>query len=180
MEIATLANGCFWCTEAIFKRLKGVESVASGYTGGERKNPSYEQVSSGATGHAECLQIKFDPSIISYPTILDVFFATHDPTELNRQGNDVGTQYRSAIFWHTDKQKKAAEKKITELKDSGKYEDPIVTELMEFSGFYPAEEYHQDYYDQNRNVNMYCKIVIDPKIKKLLSQFGDKVKEEYK
>ncbi len=180
MEKATLANGCFWCTEAIFKRLKGVESVMSGYTGGQRKNPSYEQVSTGTTGHAECIQVEFDPSVVSYDTILDVFFATHNPTELNRQGNDIGAQYRSAIFSHNDEQKKIAEKKIDELNNSGKYEDPIVTEIAELSSFFPAEEYHKNYYDQNRNLNMYCQVIIDPKIKKLLSQFGSKVKDEYK
>lgn len=180
LETATLANGCFWCTEAIFKRLKGVESVTSGYTGGQRENPSYEQVSTGATGHAECLQVKFDPGIISYDTILDIFFATHDPTELNRQGNDVGTQYRSAIFYHNDEQKKIAEEKIKKLTEDKKYEDPIVTEVSPFENFYSAENYHKDYYDTNRNINMYCRVVIDPKVKKLLTQFNDKVKEEYK
>jgi len=179
-EAATLANGCFWCTEAVFKRLKGVSAITSGYTGGQGENPTYENVSSGATGHAEAIQIEFDPNIISYDTILDVFFATHDPTKLNRQGNDVGTQYRSAIFYNDEEQKKIAEKKIKYLTDEKKYENPIVTELTKFSNFYPAEEHHKDYYDQNRNVNMYCKIVIDPKIKKLLTKFGDKVKEEYK
>ncbi len=180
LETAILANGCFWCTEAIFKRLKGIESVTSGYTGGKRENPSYEQVSTGATGHAEALQIEFDPSIISYDTVLDVFFATHDPTELDRQGNDIGTQYRSAIFYHNDEQKKIAEEKVKQLTDEGKYEDPVVTEVTPYSKFFPAEDYHKDYYDQNRNINMYCKVVIDPKIKKLLTHFNDKVKEKYK
>ncbi len=180
METATLANGCFWCTEAVFKRLKGINSVTSGYTGGQRENPNYEQVSSGATGHAECIQVEFDPSIITYETILDVFFATHDPTELNRQGNDVGTQYRSAIFYHNEEQKKIAEEKIKQLTEEKKYEDPIVTQLNTSTTFYPAEDYHKDYYDENRNVNMYCRVVIDPKVKKLLTQFNDKVKEEYK
>lgn len=180
LETATLANGCFWCTEAVFKRLKGIESVIPGYIGGERENPSYEQVSTGATGHAEAIQIKFDPKTISYDTVLDVFFATHDPTELNRQGNDVGTQYRSAIFFHDENQKKIAEDKIKHLTEEHKYEDPIVTQLNPYSNFYPAEDYHRDYYDQNRNINMYCKVVIDPKVKKLLTQFSDKVKDEYK
>jgi peptide-methionine (S)-S-oxide reductase len=180
IEIATLANGCFWCTEAIFKRLNGVESVMSGYIGGERKNPSYEQVSTGTTGHAEAIQIQFDSNVISFETVLDVFFATHNPTELNRQGNDIGSQYRSAIFYNNDKQRETAEAKIQQITDSGKYTDPIVTELTPYSVFYPAEEHHKDYYDQNRNINMYCKVVIDPKIHKLLTQFSDEVKEEYK
>jgi peptide-methionine (S)-S-oxide reductase len=178
LAVATLAGGCFWCTEAVFKRVKGIEKVISGYTGGKRENPTYEQVSTGATGHAECLQIEFDPKIISYNKILDIFFATHDPTQLNRQGNDVGTQYRSAIFYHNEEQKKIAEEKIKKL--SGKYEDPIVTQLNPYFDFYPAEDYHKDYYDQNRNINMYCQVIIDPKIKKLLTQFSDEVKEEYK
>jgi peptide-methionine (S)-S-oxide reductase len=179
MEKATLANGCFWCTEAVFKRVKGVVSVTSGYTGGKRENPSYEQVTTGATGHAEAIQVVFDPQIISYDTILDIFFATHDPTQLNRQGNDVGTQYRSAIFYHDDVQKKAAEEKIKQLTDDKKYDDPIVTQLNPYTNFYPAEEHHKDYYDQNRNVNPYCRVIIDPKIKKLLTSFEEKVKEEY-
>jgi peptide-methionine (S)-S-oxide reductase len=178
VEQATLANGCFWCTEAVFKRVKGITSVISGYTGGKRENPTYEQVSTGGTGHAECLQVEFDPKIISYDKILDIFFATHDPTQLNRQGNDVGTQYRSAIFYHDDAQRKTAEEKIKELQL--KYEEPIVTELSQYENFYPAEEYHKDYYDQNRTVNPYCQIIIDPKIRKLLTQFSDEVKEEYK
>lgn len=180
MEKATLANGCFWCTEAVFKRLNGIKSVKSGYTGGEMEKPSYQDVTTGQTGHAEAIQIEFDPSIITYDTILDVFFATHDPTELNRQGNDVGTQYRSAIFYHSKEQERDAEKKIKELTAANTYESPIVTEVTEFSKFFPAEENHKNYYDENRNINMYCRIVIDPKIKKLLTRFNDKVKEEYK
>ncbi len=180
IEIATLANGCFWCTEAVFKRLYGVKSVTSGYTGGEMEDPSYQDVTTGQTGHAEAIQIEFDSSIISYDTVLDVFFATHDPTELNRQGNDIGTQYRSAIFCHTEEQRRTAEEKIKKLTDEKKYEDSIVTQINPFSSFYPAEDYHKDYYDENRNINMYCRIVIDPKIQKLLTQFNDKVKEEYK
>lgn len=180
LQTATLANGCFWCTEAIFKRLKGVLSVNSGYTGGQMENPSYQDVTTGQTGHAEAIQIEFDPSIITYDTILDAFFATHDPTELNRQGNDVGTQYRSAIFYHDEEQRKIAEDKIKHLTEEHKYEDPIVTQVNPFSNFYPAEDYHKDYYDENRNINMYCRVVIDPKIQKLLAQFNDKIKEEYK
>jgi peptide-methionine (S)-S-oxide reductase len=179
METATFANGCFWCTEAVFKRLKGVISVSSGYTGGKRENPTYEQVSTGATGHAEAIEIVFDPSVISYDTLLSVFFATHDPTTLDRQGADIGSQYRSAIFYHSDAQKNAAEEKIKELTKEGVYKDPIVTEIVEFSKFYPAENYHKDYYDANRSYP-YCRVVIDPKVKKLLKEFSEDVKEEYK
>ena len=178
-ETATFAGGCFWCTEAVFKRLEGVDSVVSGYTGGERGNPSYEQVSTGATGHAEAIQIQFDPNIISYDKLLDVFFATHDPTTLNQQGADIGTQYRSAIFYHSAKQKSAAEKKISNLEKGGKYSDPIVTELTPFSNFYQAEDYHKDYYDKN-NSAPYCKLVIDPKIQKLMKGFKEEIKAEYK
>ena len=179
MEKATFANGCFWCTEAIFKRLKGVDSVQSGYTGGEMENPTYEDVSSGMTGHAECLQITFDPSIISYKTMLDVFFGTHDPTTPNRQGDDVGTQYRSAVFFHDDKQKETALQKKEELDKSGKFHDPIVTQIVPFTNFYPAEEHHKDYYDSNPSAP-YCMFVIDPKVRKLMEHFRENVKDEYK
>jgi peptide-methionine (S)-S-oxide reductase len=179
LQTATFANGCFWCTEAVFKRIKGVESVVSGYSGGSVKNPTYEQVSSEATGHAESIQVTFDPKVISYQTILDVFFATHDPTTLNRQGNDVGTQYRSAIFYHDEKQKKLAEQTIEKLNTSGKYEDPIVTKIEKFTRFYNAEDYHKDYYDSHRSAP-YCMVVIDPKVRKLMEKFKDEVKEEYK
>lgn len=178
-EVATVANGCFWCTEAIFKRLKGVKSVMPGYSGGDKEDPSYEQVSSGTTGHAEAIQITFDPTVISYETILDIFFHTHNPTTLNRQGNDVGPQYRSAIFWHNEKQKEIAEKVKKDLEDSHYYEDPIVTEIVPFKKFYPAENYHKDYYDNNRFAP-YCSFVIDPKVRKLIEHYSDKVKEEYK
>ena len=180
METATLAGGCFWCTEAIYKRLKGVESVTSGYAGGTVENPTYEQVSSGTTGHAESIQIEFDPSVISFEKILDVFFATHDPTTLNRQGNDVGTQYRSIIFYHDEEQKLSAQTKIEELTKSGKFKDPIVTKLEPFKNFYPAENYHQNYYEINKNSAPYCPIVIDPKIQKLMREFSDDIKEEYR
>ncbi len=179
LQTATFANGCFWCTEAIFKRIKGVESVMSGYSGGTIENPTYEQVSSESTGHAESVQITFDPKIISYETIVDVFFATHDPTTLNRQGNDVGTQYRSAIFYHNEEQKKLAEKAIEKLEKSGKYHDPIVTKIEKFTKFYPAEEYHKEYYDSHRSAP-YCMVIIDPKIRKLMENFKENVKEEYK
>ncbi len=179
LETATLANGCFWCTEAVFKRLKGVVSVIPGYSGGQRENPSYEQVSSGATGHAEAIQIKFDPKILPYEKLLDIFFHTHNPTTLNQQGNDIGTQYRSAIFYHDEQQKQIAEKSKTDLENSHYYKDPIVTEIVPFTHFYEAENYHQDYYNNNRNAP-YCTFVIDPKLQKLLKEYGNEVKEEYK
>lgn len=174
METATLAAGCFWCTEAVFKRLKGVETVTSGYTGGDAQNPSYEAVSSGQTGHAEAIQITFDPAIISYETLLDVFWATHDPTTMNRQGNDVGTQYRSVIFYHSDAQRETAEKSKAALESSGKYDDPIVTEIVPYTNFYTAEDYHQDFYDNNRG-NGYCQLIIDPKIEKLSREFANEI-----
>lgn len=178
LEKATVAGGCFWCTEAIFKRLKGVDSVVSGYSGGARENPTYEQVSSEATGHAEAVQIEFDPDIISYEKILEIFFHLHDPTTMNRQGNDVGTQYRSVIFYHSPEQEQIAEKVKQAVADEGKYKDPIVTEIIPFENFYTAEDYHQDYYDNNKNQG-YCDFVITPKIQKLLKEYTKDVKEEY-
>ncbi|MDP3941944.1 MAG: peptide-methionine (S)-S-oxide reductase MsrA [bacterium] len=178
-ERATLAGGCFWCTEAIFKRLKGVESVMPGYAGGNVENPTYEDVCSGNTGHAEAIQIAFDPALIPYEKILDVFWHTHNPTTLNRQGNDIGTQYRSSIFYADEKQKEIAEKSKTELEKSGLYKDPIVTEIVPFTNFYVAENYHKDYYDRNKEKS-YCNFVIDPKIHKLLQEYGNDVKDEYK
>ena len=178
-ETATLANGCFWCTEAIFERLKGVNSVESGYSGGTVPNPTYDEVCDGTTGHAESLNIEFDPAVISFETLLDIFFATHDPTTANRQGNDVGPMYRSAVFYHNEDQKKIAEKKIQELNASGKFENSIVTEVTPFKEFYPAENYHQDFYNKNREYG-YCRVIIDPKVKKLLREYSDNVKEEYK
>lgn len=178
-EVATFANGCFWCTEAIFKRLKGVISVKPGYSGGIVDNPSYDQVCSGETGHAEALQIEFDSSIISFEELLDVFWYTHDPTTLNRQGNDVGTQYRSAIFWHDQKQKEIALKSKESLEKQDVYRDPIVTEIIPFTNFYEAENYHKDYFERNKDYP-YCRFVIDPKVKKLLEKYSSKVKEEYK
>lgn len=175
MEKATLAGGCFWCTEAIFRRLKGVTSVEPGYSGGKTENPTYEQVSSGNTGHAEVIQIKFDPSLISFEKILDVFFATHDPTTLNRQGNDIGTQYRSAIFYHSEEQKKKAlnaKEGLQKKWDSESLERSIVTEIVPFKNFYKAENYHKDYFEKNKNAP-YCQLIIDPKIKKLLKNFKD-------
>ncbi len=178
LEIATLAGGCFWCTEAIFKRLKGVKSVLPGYTGGEIKNPSYDQVCSGSTGHAEAIQIEFDPNIISFDKILDIFWHTHNPTTLNQQGNDIGTQYRSAIFYHNEKQKEIAEKSKKELSSSKIYENSIVTEIVPFKKFYIAEDYHKNYFDRNKNAP-YCNFVIDPKIQKLLKNYSQDIKEEY-
>jgi len=177
-ETATLANGCFWCSEAIFKRLKGVESVLPGYAGGTVKNPSYDEVCMENTGHAESIQVKFDPKIISFEKILNVFWHTHNPTTLNRQGNDIGTQYRSAIFFHDDKQKEIAEKSKKDLEQSGLYKDRIVTEITPFKNFYIAEDYHKDYYDKHQEAP-YCNFVIDPKIHKLLQQYKNDVKEEY-
>lgn len=178
-EIATLANGCFWCSEAIFRRLKGVKSVLPGYTGGTTKNPSYDQVCTGITGHAESTQIQFDPKIISFEKILDIFWHTHNPAILNRQGSDVGTQYRSAIFYHDEKQKEIAEKSRKEFEAEGAYKDPIVTEISPFKIFYVAEDYHKNYYEEHLDAP-YCNFVIDPKIHKLLQQYGSDIKEEFK
>lgn len=171
IETATFGGGCFWCTEAVFKRLKGVTSVTSGYAGGNRENPNYGDVSSGTTNHAEVVQVEFDPAVISYNRLLDIFWATHDPTTLNRQGNDIGIQYRSVIFYHNDKQEKIALASKT---------PSFVTEIMPFSSFYKAEDYHQNYYERNRDVNPYCSIVIDPKIEKLIHEFNEDVKDKYK
>ncbi len=177
-EIATLASGCFWCSEAIFNRLKGIISVLPGYSGGTIQNPSYDIVCEGNTGHAEAIQIKFDPTIISFEKILDVFWHTHDPTTLNRQGNDVGTQYRSAIFYHDQKQKEIAEKSKMDITKDRVYRNPIVTEITPFKNFYPAEDYHKLYYENNQD-NPYCNFVIEPKIKKLLLKYAKDMKEEY-
>lgn len=178
-EIATFANGCFWCTEAIFKELKGVVSTTSGYSGGHVKNPSYEEVCTGKTGYAESLQIEYDPQQISFDELLEVFWKTHDPTTLNRQGADVGTQYRSAIFYHNATQKEKAEKYKAALNKSGAFDNPIVTEITPFTNFFPAENYHQDYFYNNANKNPYCKIVIQPKVEKFRKVFKDKLKAQY-
>lgn len=162
-EIATLANGCFWCTETLFLQLRGVVSVTPGYTGGTIETPEYEEVARGATGHAEAIQIVFDPNVISFETLLDVFFHTHNPTTLNHQGADVGTQYRSAIFYHSPEQKEIAEKSLQAFEAEHLYNDPVVTEITQASTFYPAEEYHRDFYKKNPNA-LYCKFVIDPKL----------------
>lgn len=176
LETATLAGGCFWCTEAIFKRLKGVQSVLSGYSGGTVENPSYDDVCTGNTGHAETIQITFDPKIISYEKLLEVFFKLHDSTTLNRQGNDIGSQYRSAIFYHSDEQKKTAEELKEKLDKSGVHKYRIVTEITPYANFYRAEPHHQDYYERNQSAP-YCQYVIDPKIQKLYREFKEGVRE---
>ncbi len=174
-ETATLGNGCFWCTEAVFQRLKGVKSVTSGYSGGTVKNPTYRQVCTGTTGHAEAIQVTFDPAVIPYEDLLAVFWHTHDPTTKDRQGNDVGTQYRSVIFYHNEKQKKIAEEFKAKLDASRVYAMPVVTEIVPYQVFYPAENYHQNYYNENSS-QPYCRIVIGPKVEKLKKVFKDKLK----
>jgi peptide-methionine (S)-S-oxide reductase len=171
LKTAVFGGGCFWCTEAVFDRLKGVESVESGYAGGSMDNPTYEQVSSGSTGHAEVIKIQYDPDLIKFEDLLNVFFATHDPTTLNQQGNDVGTQYRSAIFYSDAEQKEIAEKYIADLDNSGTFSHPIVTEVKPLENFYPAEKYHQQFYDNNKEYP-YCTFVIDPKVAKLREKFA--------
>jgi len=174
-EMITLGGGCFWCTEAVFLRLKGVEKVVPGFSGGHIKNPAYREVITGRTGHAEVIQITFDPSVVSVPEILEVFFLTHDPTTLNRQGADVGTQYRSAIFYHSEAQKKVAFDIIQELNKQGVYPDPVVTEVTQYTNFYPAEDYHVNYFERNRN-QPYCQYVVAPKVAKFEKIFRDKMK----
>jgi peptide-methionine (S)-S-oxide reductase len=176
-EVATLAGGCFWCLEAVFDELNGVENVESGYSGGHSDNPTYRQVCTGATGHAEVVQINFDPSIISFKELLQVFFSIHDPTTLNRQGADIGTQYRSAIFYHTPGQKEVADQVIGEINQARIWNDPIVTEVTKFTEFYPAEEYHRDYYLRNPD-QPYCRIVIDPKVARFRKSFLEKLKRD--
>ncbi len=177
-ELATFAGGCFWCTEAIFQRLKGVEKVQSGYTGGNIEYPTYDQVSMGNTNHAEAIQITYNPDIISFEKLVQIFFHTHNPTTLNRQGADHGTQYRSAIFYHDEKQRKIAEKIKSDLEKSKTFKNPIVTKLEGYTKFYEAEPSHQRYYERNKDYP-YCTVVIDPKIKKLLKEFKKEVKEEF-
>jgi peptide-methionine (S)-S-oxide reductase len=174
LEKATFGAGCFWCVEAVFQRLKGVEKVVSGYSGGQVDHPTYKQVCSGGTGHAEAVQISYDPTRISYAELLEVFWGTHDPTTRNRQGNDVGTQYRSVIFTHSEAQQKLAEHSRQKLDASGTFSGPIVTEIVAFRDFFPAENYHQNYYKLNAG-KPYCQIVIQPKIEKLKKVFGDKL-----
>lgn len=179
IQTAYFATGCFWCSEAVFQRLQGVESVMPGYSGGETENPTYEEVSGGKTGHAETAEIKYDPDQISFEDLLDVFWTTHDPTTLNRQGNDVGTQYRSAIYYMTEEQKQAAESSKSKLENEKVFDDPIVTEITKFEKFYPAEDYHRNYYNNNAS-QPYCMVVINPKISKLRKKFADKLKSEYR
>ena len=175
-ETATFANGCFWCTEAIFEELDGVISATSGYTDGTVPNPTYKEVCTGETGHAEALEIVYDPKKISFDELLEVFWETHDPTTLNRQGADEGTQYRSGIYYHNAEQKAKAERYKAELDKSGAFNNPIVTEIKPYSKFYPAEDYHQQYFENNENQNPYCKIVIRPKLDKFRKVFKDKLK----
>lgn len=174
-EIATLAGGCFWCLEAAYDELKGVLSVESGYSGGQVDNPSYKQVCTGTTGHAEVVQVTFDPQIISFKDILNVFFVIHDPTTLNRQGNDVGTQYRSAIFYHNDAQKMTAQEVMKELTDQHVWDHPLVTELKPFEKFYVAEDYHQEYFANNPS-QPYCMVVVAPKVVKFRKHFMQMLK----
>ncbi len=175
MQVATFGSGCFWCTEAVFQRLNGVESVVSGYSGGDVKNPTYREVCDGATGHAEVVQVTYDPDVVSYAELLEVFWKLHDPTTLNRQGNDVGTQYRSVIFYRTAEQKELAEHYKRKLDESGIYSRPIVTEITRFSEFYPAEDYHQNYFREHGSAP-YCRFVIGPKMEKLNEVFRDRLK----
>jgi peptide-methionine (S)-S-oxide reductase len=175
-EIATLAGGCFWCLEAVFDDLRGVASVESGYMGGRTANPTYEQVCSGDTGHAEVVQLTFDPDVVTFKEILEVFFVIHDPTTLNRQGNDVGSQYRSAVFYHSAEQKSAAERVIANLSSARIYDDPIVTEVVAASQFYVAEDYHQEYFQRNP-AQPYCAFVVRPKVAKFRKHFLEKLKK---
>jgi peptide-methionine (S)-S-oxide reductase len=175
-EIATLGGGCFWCLEAVYDRLRGVSSVESGYMGGHKPDPSYEEVCGGATGHAEVVQVSFDPQVVTFREILEVFFVIHDPTTLNFQGSDVGTQYRSAIFYHSPQQKAEAERVIAEINGAGVWSDPIVTELAAASVFYRAEDYHQEYFENNPS-QPYCQFVVAPKVRKFRKQFLDKLKK---
>jgi peptide-methionine (S)-S-oxide reductase len=175
--VATLAGGCFWCLEAVYEQLRGVEKVASGYAGGHVPNPSYRQVTSGATGHAEVVQITYDPVEVSFRELLEVFFTIHDPTTLNRQGADVGTQYRSAIFYHDEEQKAIAEEVIREMEKAGVWDDPIVTQLAPLDVFYRAEDYHQEYY-RNNPYQSYCQVVIRPKVAKFRQKYTSRLKKE--
>jgi peptide-methionine (S)-S-oxide reductase len=175
LEVATLGSGCFWCTEAFFLPVKGIKSVVSGYSGGKVKNPTYKEVCSGLTGHAEVIQVTFDPTIISYSEVLEIFWNTHDPTTLNKQGADEGTQYRSVVYFHNDEQKKIAEDYKTQLNQSAVFKNPVVTEISPFTVFYPAENYHQNYFELNPTQG-YCAYVIRPKVEKFRKQFEAKLK----
>jgi len=174
-SLATLAGGCFWCLESAFNRLRGVESAVSGYMGGRTLNPTYQDICGGNTGHAEVVQVSFDPEQITFRKLLEIFFTLHDPTQLNRQGNDVGTQYRSAIFCHTPEQKAEAEAVIAALSAEGTFDAPIVTQVLEVTPFYPAEDYHQGYFDTNPN-QPYCQFVVAPKLAKVRAKFADRLK----
>jgi peptide-methionine (S)-S-oxide reductase len=174
-EVATLGGGCFWCLEAVFEQLRGVEKVQSGYAGGHVPAPSYQQVCGGGTGHAEVVQVTFDPSVLSYRDLLDLFFAIHDPTTLNRQGADVGTQYRSVVFYHSSVQKETAERRVAELNAAKVWDAPIVTQLVPFEAFYPAEDYHQEYFRRNPGQG-YCQAVVGPKVAKFRKQFADRLR----
>jgi len=176
-ETATLGGGCFWCLDAVYRELRGVEQVGSGYTGGHTTNPTYQDVCSGSTGHAEVIRVEFDPSTIDFRTILEVFFATHDPTTLNRQGADIGTQYRSAIFVHDEDQRRVADEVVAEITAAGIFEDPIVTEVVDLQTYYPAETYHDDYYQQNSEQG-YCRVVISPKLAKFRQRFADRLRNQ--
>lgn len=177
LETAVFGGGCFWCIEAVFQRLQGVQKVVSGYSGGRVTNPSYEQVSGGGTGHAEVVKVEFDPGIVSYRTLLEVFFTVHDPTTLNRQGNDVGEQYRSVIFYTTPAQQDEAERYLGELAQKHEYSNPVVTQIVPLTDFYAAEDYHQNYYNENTNKG-YCQLVISPKIHKFQEKFAALLKPE--
>jgi peptide-methionine (S)-S-oxide reductase len=177
LEKATLGGGCFWCTEAVFLELKGVKTVVPGYSGGHIKNPAYREVTTGRTGHAEVVQLTYDPQVVGFKEILEVFFATHDPTTLNRQGNDVGTQYRSAVFYHNEEQRQIAEEVIQLLEKEKAYDDPIVTEVTAFDAFYIAEDYHHNYFARNKN-QPYCQFVVAPKVEKFKKVFREKLKSE--
>lgn len=174
-ELATFGGGCFWCVEAIFERVNGVQGAESGYSGGHVRNPDYKQVTSGTTGHAEVVQITYDPTVVSYKELLEIFFRTHDPTTLNRQGADVGTQYRSIVLYHNDGQRDLAGEVIRKLEEEGIWKDPIVTTVEPFEAFYSAEAYHQEYYENNPNQG-YCRLVINPKVEKFEKVFKDKLK----
>ena len=175
-QVATLAGGCFWCIEAVFDDLRGVESVESGYMGGTSMNPSYAQICDGNTGHAEVVQVKFDADVVSFRELLEVFFTIHDPTQLNRQGNDVGTQYRSAIFTHSPEQKQVAEQVIAEMTEKKVWGKPMVTEIAAASKFWIAEDYHQEYFARTGNANPYCSVIVAPKVAKFRKQFVDRLK----
>ena len=176
-ETAILGGGCFWCTEAIYQNIRGIMSVTSGYSGGQKQNPTYEEVCSGRTGHAEVIKLEFNPQLISYREVLEILFATHDPTTLNRQGADKGEQYRSVIFYASEAQKKCALDYIRELEEKQIYRKPIVTQVVPMKPFYPSEDYHRNYYNNNRGAP-YCEFVITPKMEKLLNKFGSKIKTD--